>query len=345
MRVIVSWIAALALFLTLASPALAQEDSPGPGKKRVLTIGTIVPGHMGWAKRAKLIIIPPLERLGRDRMETKIYWGGILGEEEDLLRQMKEGKLSGAAFSGSGTINACPEFAVVSLPFLFEGWDEVDFLRDRMQGDFDAYFGQRDMKLLGWLDQDFDQLYSVKNDPSTLEGLRRCRFIQWYGPVEQHLFAALGVKTYPTQISQAGQAFRDERYDAAIGPALFVLGLQLYPKISYVLNNHLRYSPVTIVLTAREWNQFSEEEHAFFEEEFGSVSRNFTELAREDSEKCLAAMVAYGVRRVTMDPAEAARLKEAARASWKTMSGVMFPPELLDRVSAQLAEFRSSGAP
>ncbi len=343
MRAFASWLIVLFLFAFPFSPARAQEQTLGHGKKHVLKIGTIVPGQMGWAKRAKLILIPPMERLGKDRLETKIYWGGILGEEDDLLRQMKEGKLSGAAFSGAGTIAACPEFAVVSLPFLFNGWNEVDFLRDRMQDDLDGYFQKRDMKLLGWLDQDFDQVYSMKFDPSTLEGLRKCRFIQWYGPVEQHLFAALEVKGNPTRISESVQAFRDGRHDAAIGPALFVLGLQMYPEISFVMESHLRYSPVSVVLTRPEWEAFTPEEHDLFDREFRTVGREFTELARQDSEKCLAAMVAYGVRKVTLSPEEEARLREKARASWKTMSGVIFPRELLDKVTGLLTEFRAAG--
>ncbi|MBW1989204.1 MAG: TRAP transporter substrate-binding protein DctP [Deltaproteobacteria bacterium] len=335
--------AALALIFALCLPAGAVEQTPANSTpKRIITIGTIIPGHMGWAKRGKLMILPAIDRISEGRLQVKIYWGGIKGDEENMLRQIHAGKLSGAGFSGAGSISACPEFSVVSLPFLFRNWDEVDYLRTVMEDDFDRMFNRKKLKLLAWLDQDFDQVYSSVYDPSSLASLQKARFGLWYGPVEQHLFAGLGIKSVPIRIKDATRALRESKVDAALAPALYVLGLQIYPDVRYVMDSHLRYSPVAVVLSMDEWEMFTPEEQVRLPMELDDAKQKFLELAREDSQKCVDAMVSYGVRRVSLGPRERIRFEQAALRAWETMSGALFSQDLLRQVTAHLEEYRAA---
>ncbi|MFP4476802.1 MAG: TRAP transporter substrate-binding protein DctP [Desulfatibacillaceae bacterium] len=308
----------------------------------VWEIGTIVPGHMGWSKRAKELLIPLVDESTEGRVDVKVYWGGIKGYEDELIDKMNSGELAGTALSGAGTTIICPEFAVLSLPYLFNGYDEVDHVRAKMWPVFESYMKKRGYQLILWIDQDFDQIYSAKHDPSTLARLRRAKFAQWCGPVEKHVFTALGLDPIPIQVFDMPGMLREEDFDAAVGPALWVLGMQVYPTIKYMIRDNIRYSPVTVEVTNKVWEALPEEFRHMTLGKRDKVVEQFVELAREDSERCIKAMKAYGLREVEMPPGEARKVREIAKSSWRIMAGDLFPRELLDELLAHLEEYRSS---
>jgi TRAP-type C4-dicarboxylate transport system substrate-binding protein len=296
---------------------------------------------MDWSKRAKEFIIPFVREASKGERNVKVYWGGIKGYEDELVRKMQSGELQGAALSGNGATLVCPEFSVLSLPFLFNGYDEVDYLREKIYGTLDQAMLQKGYKLVLWIDQDFDQIYSSKHIPDSLANLRKAKFGQWFGPVEKQVFSTLGISSVPVQVFDIPRRLVDETFDSAIGPALWVLGMQVYPHVKYVLHNTFRYSPVTVMLTKKEWDTLLPEYQKALSERRAEVTTKFAAAARTDSENCLKAMLAYGIQDIRMTAEAEREFKEIAKSSWKIMADDIFPKELLSEIEAHLAGYRA----
>ena len=310
--------------------------------KMTWRVATVVPGGMGWSKRAKEILLPYIDRFTDGELDVKIFWGGIKGDDDAILRQVKKGELEGGGFSGYGTMAACREFSVLSLPFLFKNYNEVDFIRKSMYAEFDQYTEKHGLRLILWVDQDFDQIYSMKHDLNSLVKIRDSHFVRWYGDIEKHLFATLGVSSTPASITDINRIVGRGEVDAAIAPAMWVLGSQVFPFVKYILPVKVRYSPVTVVVSKKVWNEAPEKYRLGYIKEREAITREFTDYSRKDSERCMRAMIAYGIMEAKMDPKEDTQLQAIAKTVWKRAAGDLYPKSLLDEVIAKLEQYRKT---
>ncbi|MDI6798210.1 MAG: TRAP transporter substrate-binding protein DctP [Desulfatibacillaceae bacterium] len=324
---------AVGLFLVTPKNLLAQE---------ALTwrIATLAPQGVGWAHQVSEVILPAVEKASNGNLRLRIFWGGVRGDDADYLRMMSTGQIQGAGFSGQGAVLACPEFAVVELPFLFNNYDEVDYIRQRMTPTFDYYFSQHDIKLLFWVDQDFDQIYSSVSPLATLEDFRKANFVTWYGPIEKAVFDALGAKTTPMSVPQISAAWRAGKVDSGISPAIWMVGAQLYTVVRYVNPIKIRYAPVIIAVSMDAWNTLPKSyQDGIWAQRDDAVAR-FTAGTRRDNARSLEAMCGYGLTETKMSPAEFARLHKQAVSVYSDLADDVYPVGLLQELMRYLAEFR-----
>lgn len=310
--------------------------------KYCFKLASLAPKSIGWAKHIREIIHPALSKATNGNVELNWFWGGVMGNDKDYIQKMKIGQLHGAAFSGQGVVLVCPEMAVLELPFLFNDYEEVDYIRKKMIPTFDRYVEKRGYKLIVWADQDFDQIYSVNFKMDRLEDFRKARFLTWYGPMEHKLLTTLGSSPVPVNVTEVSPSILQGVGDALIAPAIWVIGSQLYGKFKYVNPVQIRYSPTAVFVTMEAWNSIPQNYQNNIMAMRNKEAYEFRKKTREDSKKSFDAMVNYGLHVAEMKPEELNLLKKESTKIWNEMAGHDFPRELLDEVLANLKQYRSA---
>jgi len=305
-------------------------------------LASLAPKSIGWAKHIREIIHPALKKATQGNVELNWFWGGVMGNDKDYIQKMKIGQLHGAAFSGQGVVLVCPEMAVLELPFLFNNYDEVDYIRNKMISTFDRYVEKRGYKLIVWADQDFDQIYSVKYQMNNLDDFKKARFLTWYGPMEHTLLTALGSSPVPVNVTEVSPSILQGVGDALIAPAIWVIGSQLYSKFKYVNPVQIRYSPTAVFVTMEAWNSIPKSYQNNIMAMRNKEAVTFLRETRADSKKSFDAMVKYGLKVTEMNPEERNRLRQESMKIWKDLAGKDFPKELLDELLLHLKNYRSS---
>ncbi len=150
---------------------------------------------MGWAEHVKELLIPAITEATDGEVAVKVYWGGIMGDDETIIEKMQKDILQGSGLSAQGVTMVCPEMVVLTLPFLFNGYDEVDYIKEKMSGRFEGLMQKNGFFLFTWTDQDFDQIYSTTVPLDRLSNFSRVKFTTWYGPTEEKMLKALGAKS------------------------------------------------------------------------------------------------------------------------------------------------------
>jgi TRAP-type C4-dicarboxylate transport system substrate-binding protein len=84
------------------------------------------------------------------RLKFKMYSGGVMGDEPDVLRKIRKGQLHGGLFSGYGIGRIHSPSRILELPFLFKNTDEVDYVRDQLMPDIEVGFRKNGFELIGW---------------------------------------------------------------------------------------------------------------------------------------------------------------------------------------------------
>jgi TRAP-type C4-dicarboxylate transport system substrate-binding protein len=321
-----------------ASAAVVCGSEPGI----ILKFATLAPDETAWALPIKKILIPLVEQETGGLVRIKVYWGGVMGDDGDILKKIRINQLMGAGFSAQGTTLAAPALAVLELPFLFDGYNELDFVKYTMFDTFDRILDADGFFLIAWVDQDFDQIYSQR-PIARLEDFKGPRFASWYGVVEKKLFQALGATPVPVNVPELPSAVRQGVVDASIGPAMWVVATQLYSTARFVNPMKIRYSPGMLVLRRDVWDQYPA--MAKYKKRLYELRAPLTEayctIIRANNERCLAAMLKYGVVKVDTDEKSMAEIRRASRRVWDELAGELYSRELLDEVVSRVEEYRS----
>ncbi len=306
------------------------------------TVATLAPKGVGWAKQMEDMFLPTIQNATDNAVYIKIFWGGVMGDDEDYIKQMEVGQLDGAGVTGQGATLMCPEWSVVEIPFLFNNYDEVDYVRQKMLPTFERLMESKGYKLISWIDQDFDRFYSLKHKFTRLEDFSKARIVTWYGDLEQRVLERLGATPIPVDVPDIPGALRSGRVDTNIAPAIWMVGTQMYSVSRYVNSMHIRYAPGLIVLTMDAWNSVPEEYHAKIMELQDDVTAKFVAGIRKDNEKSLQAMLRYGMIETSPEPEELIKIKKALAPVGQEMVGKLYSQEVLDEVTGHLEEYRKS---
>lgn len=133
----------LAALLMFATSAAAQEAI-------TVKAGSVAPDGTPWTQWMDGVKAR-IEGDAKGRLKLKMFHGGKLGGEKEMVEQAKKGTLQ--VFGGSAGALAAqyvPELNALELPFLFESDAEVDFVLNRIRPDVQKLLEQRGFVFLMW---------------------------------------------------------------------------------------------------------------------------------------------------------------------------------------------------
>ena len=322
----------------LVGPASADS---GQWKER-WKFGTIAPDGVGWARHIKGIVVPAVEASTDGNLEVKVYWGGIMGDDEDYVKKMRIGQLQGAGWSGQGVTLAVPEMAVVELPFLFNSYEEVDFIKSKMKDTFDEIAKKNGYMMIAWIDEDFCRIYSAALDMTSAKHFEQAKILSWFGPIEEEVLQSLSASPLSVNMPEAPPSLRQGLGDSIIASSLWILGTQLYSTLKYASSYDLRYAPAMIAVSWEAWETMPQEYKTRYFKMRDDVTERFCTEVRKDNAKSHKAMLQYGIIENPIAPSELEIIRENSRKVWDEAAGKLYPEELLEELLDSLAEFREN---
>lgn len=200
----------------------------------VLKFATLVPTGTSWTNLlddwAKEV-----EKKSKGRLKLKMYPGGVMGDEPDVLRKIRKGQLHGGMFTGYGIGRIYSPARVLEVPFLFKNTRESDYVRKKIMPELEAGFRKKGFELLGWPEVGFIHFFS-KQPVKSIDDLRKSKIWLWQGdPLGAAFFKAAKIKPVPlsivdvyTQLS-AKHGSIDTIYSSSFG----AIALQWYSKLNY----------------------------------------------------------------------------------------------------------------
>lgn len=202
-----------------------------------LKFATLIPTGTEWTKILDNWI-KDVETKSKGRLKFKMYPGGVMGDEPDVLRKIRKGQLHGGLFTGYGIGRIYSPARVLEVPFLFKNTDESDFVRDQIMPDIEKGFKKNGFELLGWPEIGFIHFFS-KHKLESIEDVQKSRIWLWQGdPLGEAFFEASDVSPVPLSIidvySQlsAKHGSIDTVYVSTFG----AIALQWHSKLKYGTN-------------------------------------------------------------------------------------------------------------
>ncbi len=176
--------------------ATAVESAYAGSPKYIFKVASLAPEGSVWAKRFRDFTKEVTEK-SNGEIGFKIYAGGVMGDDRAMYRKMRVGQLNGGGFTMTGISEVVPDFRVLGIPFLFNSYDEVDRVREKLMPRFEKEFDDKGLVLLAVSEVGF--VYTMSTTPiTTLAELKQSKAWAPEGdPISQVLLETVGVTPIP----------------------------------------------------------------------------------------------------------------------------------------------------
>lgn len=334
----------LLAFVLMAVALVSQPDTAEakrkPKAKFQIKFATLAPEGSTWMK-ALHEIDDEVRARTENRLGFKFYPGGVQGDEKDVLRKIRNGQLHGGGFTGFGIGALASDVRVLEMPFMFQDYGELDFVRSSLEGELDGMLDKKGYLNLGWVDVGFVYIFS-KQPIVTLDNLSSARMWIWAGdPLAEILFKTFGISPIPLAAPDVLTSLQTGVIDAAYSSTLGCMALQWFTRVEYMTDVPISHGLGAALISKKALRKVSADDLAILEEVAGPILRQLTETTRTQNQEAIVEMKKEGVEVVTVDDAVRQQFFSTARGAWDDGVGNLYSAELLQQVKDLLDQYRA----
>lgn len=328
-----------ALGLTLLILAVVWDATPAFAVR--IKIATKTPENFKSARLVKQMTQEIKEETDGN-VQFKVYYGGVKGSGRDLLLKMKSGEIQGGEFTAGEASSVLNDLQIMNIPLMFNNYEEVDYVLDRIGPHFQNELGKRGYVVLGWLEVGFG--YIMSNDPiagrADLQGKKV--WIPQGDPIGQAALEAMGVSPVPMTISDVMVSLQTGQINTVANSLVGAIALQWYTRVKYITDIPLLYVYGLLMITKDAYDTIPVE---YRETVDRIVDRTFEELKtdiRKDNLDSRETLTKQGIQFVPVPAAQRQELEEIMTGVNKDLAGKEFKGEALQHAQEVLKEFRGS---
>ena len=328
----IAWLGLIAMSLTMLPAASVAETLE-------IKIATLAPEGSSWIKTFHAIDEEVRTKTDK-QVGFKIYPGGVLGDEKDMLRKMYIGQINGAALTSAGLSAIYSEMDVFQIPFLFKSYHEVDYVLEEMNAFFQKGFEENGYILLGWSEGGFVRLMSTK-PVTTLDDLRKLKVWTWEGsPMTKAIFDQANVSAIPLSVPDVLVGLETGLVDVVYAPPSGAISLQWFTKIKYMTDVKLIYLIGGLVMQKKVFNKISPDHQKILLETCRRRMNELKATVRKENEEAIQVMVKYGVRIITPSASQVAEFIKVSNQAMQRLEGKSFSKKIRDEVTAKIEAYR-----
>lgn len=283
-------ISAVFTVLLITSSAFAKEQY-------TFKFATLVPSDTAWMKEIDRWA-KEVEQKSNGRLKFKIYPGGVMGDEPDVLRKIRSRQLQGAFFTGYGVGRIYSSARVLEMPFLFKNTDESDYVRDKLMHEIEAGFRYKGFELLGWPEVGAIHFFS-KKPIGSLDELKKRRIWLWQGdPIGEAFAEVADVSPVPLSIIEvytqltAKHGSIDTVYNSAFG----ALTMQWYTRLSYATNVTMTNAIGALVVSNRFYKKLPDDLQKLLKTTGEQTGKRINDVTRRDNVQSITLLKESGIK-------------------------------------------------
>ncbi|MEE8342570.1 MAG: TRAP transporter substrate-binding protein DctP, partial [Gammaproteobacteria bacterium] len=260
-----------------------------------LKIATLSPDGTTWMKKMREGAKEIADRTD-DRVKFKFYPGGIMGNDESVLRKIRIGQLQGGAVVSGSLARIYPDIQIYTLPFLFRSYDEVDYVRERMDQQLVKGLAENGFVTFGFAEGGFGYLMS-QAPITTIEQLRSQRiWVQTGDTVTHIMFHAADVSAISLPLSDVLTGLQTGLINTIATSPIVAIALQWHTKIKYMVDTPLAYIYALLAVDQKAFSRIAEPDRAIVHQVMDRVFVAINRQNRLDSNGAINALNKQGIK-------------------------------------------------
>ena len=327
-------IAIAILSLTLAAPVAAQTTT--------LRLATVAPDGSFWMREMRAGADEIAERTG-GRVKIQYFPGGVMGNEQAVLRRIRIGQLHGGAFTGGALTQLYRDASLYALPFLFRSHAEVDHVRGLFDAELERGLYEAGFVSFGLAEGGFAKLLSAKPVTRIDDLSGQKVWVPEGDAIAYAAMEALGLAPTTLPLTDVLTGLQTGLIDIVASPPIGAVAFQWHTRVNYMTDTPLAYTWAQLVVERRAFERLSEADRAVVTEVMRGVYERLNAQNRLDNTAATDAMRERGIELVTPTPEELANWHAVGERVTRTViERGTFDADLYQRVRASLDAYRAA---
>jgi TRAP-type C4-dicarboxylate transport system substrate-binding protein len=252
--------------------------------------------------------------------DVKVYPGGQLGGENEILAGVRKGRIEFAGITTGAVANVVPEMNVLEMPYLFDSINQADCVLDNhLMDPVSSLLEGKGMVFVSWAENGFRSI-GVKGKavkvPSDLEGMKvRSQ------EAKTHLafWKSVGASGIPIAIPEVLPALQTGVVNGFDNTPLFTMAAEWQTTIdNFTFTKHI-YQPAVIVVSKSFYDKQSADGKKIILGEKNSLASDVRKGVRALDGRLIATLKKTGVNIYTPSSGELAKWKAASAGQEKTV--------------------------
>jgi len=315
-----------------------------PVQAALLKIATVAPDGTHWMEEMRKGA-GEIAKQTAGRVKFRFYPGGVMGNDKSVLRKIRIGQLQGGAITGGGLSDIYGDTQIYSLPFLFNSYAEVDYVRKRIDPILISGLEKKGFISFGISEGGFAYLMSA-NPVAGVDDLRGHKvWVPEGDDISRAAFEAANVSPISLPLTDVLTGLQTGLVDTIESSTVGTIALQWYTQVKYLNDAPLMYLYGTMVVDRKAFDKLSSADQAIVRTVMGDVFKRLDRINRADNEEAKEVLKQHGITFVHSTDAETRHWRKViAPAMAKLKSSGQFSPEVLRTLDSTIAEFRSGAA-
>ena len=309
-------------------------------KKIVVKMATLAPEGTEW--HGLLVELGQQWKVVTDGdVRLRIYPGGVVGDERDMIRKMRIGQIHGAAISNEGMTEINPYFTTFYMPMMYQSYDEVDFVRDRLSDELLNKTEENGFKILTMVDVGWAYWFSTE-PIYTPDDLKNNKIFIWAGDYKSaQLYEKHGYQPVPLAMTDVLSGLQTGLITSIGFNPLYALAQQLFGIADNMLDMKWGNLTAAIIIDLKTWNKIKPEYQESMLSVAKSIGDGFQQKNRYDSDKSVEVMKKYGLKVNTPTPEQVKIWDELINSMGPDIRGSLIEENAFDRLMEIKKEMES----
>ncbi len=306
----------------------------------LIKMGTVAPEGSPWHQILQQMG-QQWQKISGGKVTLRIYPGGVLGDEPDMITKMRIGQLQAVALSGSGLSRLEPAVACFHIPMMIESYEELDYVRDRIAPRLEKLLDEKGYVVLNWGDAGWVHFFT-KTPARKLDEIRKMKLFTMAGDAEAlELYQSAGFRPVPLATTDMMPALQTGLIEAFDVPPLLAMLNQWFGLARNMID--VKWAPLVgaTVVSKKTWERIPAEQRAQMLEAARSAGVRLRGEIRKMGDDAVVEMKKRGLNVITLDAATLADWRRQAEEAYPKLRGRLAPAELFDEVKRLRDEFRA----
>lgn len=322
-----------AIFLTLSLGLQTAEAV-------TFKMATLAPNGSTWMNEIQAAADKISEQTS-GRVKFKFYTGGVMGSASSVLKKIRISQLHGGAFTSGELSEVYPDIQIYALPFMFRSYDEVDYVRSKMDAAIQAGIEKQGMILLGMSDGGF--AYIMSDTPiKAVEQLRDKKvWLPEGDTIIQTVFETIGITPVSLPLADVYTGLQTGMIDTIGTSAMGAIAFQWHTRVKYVSDIPLVYLTGNLVIDAKAFNKISSSDQTIVRDVMRETMTKLGKINRQNDAQARLALEKQGIKFVSISKQEWQRSQDIAKQSIdKLGKNDFFTQEMYKLLLSNLNDYR-----
>ncbi len=288
----------LLMMFTLLAIAICTTT---PAQALTFKIATIAPDGTAWMDEMRKGA-DEIKARTSGRVKFRFFPGGIMGNDQSVLRKIRIGQLHGGAIVSGGLTAIYPDIGIYSLPFTFRTEEEVDYVRQKMDPLLINGLKQNGFVSFGLAEGGFAYLMSNQSIEVIDDFKGQKVWVPQNDDVSRAAFESVGISPISLALSDVLTGLQTGLIDTIAGSASGAIALQWHTRVKYLMDEPLSYLYASMVISEKRFKRIAAEDQAVVSEVMGNTFDRLNKLNRQDDLSARAALQEQGITFIKLSP-------------------------------------------